>query len=199
MTPLPGIPVGTPYDVIVAPQFGAGKPLQDGQSATTSLPLPAQFVAGLAVQASPKVTVLFDYQYTNWSAFDTLTINKQNSTTPTVTTEAYKNTSSLRFGGEFAVKPAFVIRAGFVYNTAGAPDQTVTPNLPEGKRYWPTVGFSASVSKTAHVDVFYLHLFQPERAGRSTDGGMAVPTTAANNGVYNFNANIFGAALAFRF
>ena len=196
---LPGIPVGTPYDAIVEPQFKDGAALENGQKGTTRLPLPAQFVVGTAIQATPSLMVLVDYQYTRWSAFDALIINKENSTNPTVTVEDYGNTHGVRFGAEYTITPAFVVRGGFVVNTAGAPDQTVTPNLPEGKRYWPTAGISAKLTKRAHLDVFYLYLYQPERAGRSTDGGMAKPTVAVNNGTFNFRANLFGAALAFRF
>jgi long-chain fatty acid transport protein len=197
--PLPGVPVGTPYDLVVAPQFNDGAALENGQGGKTTLPLPAQVVVGTAIQATPKLVVLFDYQFTQWSKFETLTIEKENSSTPTVTREDYNDTNGLRFGAEYAVSPSFVVRGGFVFNTAGAPDQTVTPNLPEGKRYWPTMGLSARLSKTVHLDAFYLYLYQPDRAGRSTDGGMAVPTTAVNNGVYHFRANLFGAALVFRF
>ena len=198
--PLPGIPAGTPLDVIVAPQFSAGAALESGQTGSTTLPLPAQFVVGTAIQATRKLVVLFDYQYTNWAAFDTLEIQKENSPDkPTVTFEDYNNTSGFRFGAEYAASPSFVVRGGFVYNTAGAPDQTVTPNLPEGKRYWPTAGLSARLSNSAHLDFFYLYLYQPDRAGRSTDGGMAKPTADVNNGVYRFRANLFGATVAFRF
>jgi long-chain fatty acid transport protein len=198
--PLPGIPVGTSYDAIIAPQFNDGAPLESGQKGTTTLPLPAQFVIGTAIQATQKLVVLFDYQYTNWTAFKTLEIQKENTPDdPTITYEDYKNTSGFRFGAEYAASPSFVVRGGFVYNTAGAPDQTVTPNLPEGKRYWPTAGFSAKLSKAAHLDFFYLYLYQPDRAGRSTDGGMERPTADVNNGVYQFRGNLFGAALALRF
>jgi long-chain fatty acid transport protein len=197
--PLPGIPVGTPYDLIVASQFNDGAALESGQSGKTTLPLPAQVVVGTAIQATSKLVVLFDYQFTQWSKFETLTIEKENSATPTVAYEDYVNTNGLRFGAEYAATPSFVVRGGFVVNTAGAPDQTVTPNLPEGKRYWPTAGVSARLSKTAHIDAFYLYLYQPDRAGRSTDGGMAKPTAAVNNGVYHFRGNLFGAALVLRF
>ena len=44
-----------------------------------------------------------------------------------------------------------------------------------------------------------MRLAQSDRGGRSNDGGMAVPTTAVNNGVYRFRANLFGLALGLRF
>ena len=44
-----------------------------------------------------------------------------------------------------------------------------------------------------------MYLHQPERAGRTTDGGMAKPTVEVNNGTFNFKGQLFGAALVFRF
>lgn len=197
---LPGIPAGTPVDPLLAAQFQDGKALENGQGGSTKLPLPDQIVAGVAIQATPLMKVLIDYQYTRWSKFDQLVINKENTPdTPSVIYEEYKDTSGLRAGVEYDVRPNLTLRGGFVANTAAAPPQTVTPNLPEGGRTQYTVGLGARLSPMVRLDAFYLHLRQPERAGRSTDGGMARPTAAVNNGVYRFRANLFGAALTFQF
>jgi len=197
--PLPSIPAGTPLDTILAAQFRDGAALESGQDGGTSLPLPDQFVIGAAFQATQSLMLLADYQWTHWSMFDELVIDKENSASPSVVVEDYGNTHGLRLGAEYVVMPSFVVRGGFIFNTAAAPDQTVTPNLPEGKRYIPTFGLSAQLSQKAHLDLYYMYLYQPERAGRSTDGGMAKPTPAVNNGVYNFRGQLFGAAVVFRF
>ncbi len=197
--PLPGIPAGTPLDTILAAQFRDGAVLESGQKGAATLPLPDQFVIGTAFQATQSLMLLVDYQWTHWSMFDELVVEKENSTSPTVTVEDYVNTHGLRLGAEYVVMPSFVVRGGFIFNTAAAPDQTVTPNLPEGKRYIPTFGLSTQLSRKMHLDLYYMYLNQPERAGRSTDGGMAKPTAAVNNGIYNFKGNLFGATLAFRF
>jgi len=91
------------------------------------------------------------------------------------------------------------LRGGFVANTAAAPDETVTPNLPEAARVQLAAGLGQALTNKLRLDVYYLHLFQEDRRGRTTDGGLAVPTTAVNNGMYSFHANLFGAALVLRF
>ena len=75
----------------------------------------------------------------------------------------------------------------------------MTPNLPEAARVQLAAGLGQALTNKLRFDLYYLHLFQEDRRGRTTDGGLAVPTTAVNNGMYSFHANLFGASLVWRF
>jgi long-chain fatty acid transport protein len=196
--PLAGIPAGTPLDSLVAPAFAQGGPLSTGQRASAALPLPAQFVVGGAVNVTRALQLLADYQFTNWSAFDRLELNTELAPR-TVIVEDFRDSHDVRVGAEHTLSDRTTLRGGFVANTAGAPDQTVTPNLPEAARVQIAAGLGQRLADRLWVDLYYLHLFQDDRRGRTTDGGLAVPTTAVNNGVYKFHANLVGASLVFRF
>jgi len=196
----PTLPKGTPIDALLATKFADGAVLENGQKGSAELPLPAQFVVGTAVKVSEQATFFADLRFTQWSAFDELVIEKENSPgAPTVTFESYKNTTAVHLGVDYAVTPRFVVRGGFFANSAAAPDQTVTPNLPEGPRKNYAAGVGLKLSENANLDVTYHYFNQPERAGRTTDGGMAKPTASVNNGVYNFYAHLFGVTLGVRF
>lgn len=186
---VPGVaPAGTPLDLIVKGQFsGTGK--LAAQDATSELPLPDQFVAGIAVQATPRLRLLADYQFTKWSMFEKLPINGQYLKSELI--ENYRDTHGIRLGAEFKVGEKHLLRAGFDGHGAAAPDESVTPNLPEGSRQEYTLGFGSQLSKTLRVDAAYMYLYQPERAGRTVPVG--------NNGVYNFKANIFNLAFSLGF
>jgi long-chain fatty acid transport protein len=179
---------GAPIDAAIAPLFASGQKLSN-QSATTSIPLPAQFVAGVAVKASPSIKIFLDYQFTNWAAFSVLPINGQYLTNTIV--ESYRDTNGFRLGGEFNVGRKNVIRAGYSVHPPAAPDQTVTPNLPEAYRHETSVGFGSQLSKSLRFDVAYMYLGQVNRAGRTT------PTV--NNGTFNFSANLLSASLSLVF
>ncbi len=180
---------GASIDAILTPQFAAGGKLSN-QSATTSIPLPAQFVAGLAFQVTPAVKLFTDVQFTNWEAFSVLPIDGQYLKESIV--ESYGNTAGLRVGTEIKAWEKAVIRGGFNVHGAAAPNQTVTPNLPEGNRYEFNVGFGYELTKRFRFDAAYMYLDQPDRAGRTTP---SVP----NNGVYSFSGNLFGASLSMFF
>jgi long-chain fatty acid transport protein len=194
---IPGVaPAGTPLDLLLKPQFASGGTLSN-QKATTNLPLPAQLVAGAAFQLTPKIKVLGDFQYTLWNKFATLPIN--GDYLKTSVTESYRNTKGGRVGLEYALNPKTVIRGGIDYHPAAAPDQTVTPNLPEGQRREYAGGFGRQLTPRFRIDFAYMRLQQPDRAGRTTNGGKTTPTAADNNGRYFFNANLIGASVAMTF
>ena len=187
---------GSPVDALVAPQFAAGAKLSN-QTAATSIPMPAQLVAGIAVKAAPSVKLFFDYEYSNWAAFDVLPINGQYLKSSIL--ESYQDVHGFRAGTEIALGAKNVVRAGVNLHGAAAPDQTVTPNLPEGSRHEFNVGFGSQLSKAIRFDVAYMYLGQPDRAGRTTAGKGAVPAVTDNNGIFGFMAHLLGASLSVRF
>ncbi|MFB3853182.1 MAG: OmpP1/FadL family transporter [Vicinamibacterales bacterium] len=193
----PGIPAGTPVDALLASQFAEGGALSD-QDATTELPLPAQLVLGAAFDVAPQAKLFVDYQFTNWSAFDVLVVDQEIGP-DLVNVEDYNNTHAFRAGVEYQLTPKAVVRGGFLAHGAASPDQTVTPLLPEGPRREYTVGFGTELARGVRFDIAYQYLDQSDRAGRTTDGGMAVPTVAVNNGVYRFTAHLVGFGVAFSF
>ncbi|HEY3381738.1 MAG TPA: outer membrane protein transport protein [Vicinamibacterales bacterium] len=194
---IPGVaPAGTPLDALVKGQFAAGGKLSN-QNATTTLPLPAQFVAGVAFKVTPTAKLFLDYQFTRWRAFDTLPVNGDYLKSGVL--ESYEDTHGVRIGTEILVGKKNVLRAGIDLHGGAAPDQTVTPNLPEGSRREFSVGFGSQISKRARFDVGYLYLGQPDRAGRTTAGKGAVPTAADNNGTFSFKAHLLGVSLTVGF
>ncbi len=186
-----------PIDTLVAASFQPGGPLSN-QSATASVPLPDQFVAGVAVQATPKVLALVDYQFIRWSKFQSLVITQALAGVSTVV-ENYRNTNGVRFGVEYAVNPDTEIRAGVDLHGAGAPPETVTPNLPEGSRQEIAAGFGRKFGRS-RIDAYYMYLRQGDRAGRTVGPPSGVaPTTALNNGTFSFMSHLFGVTFAVGF
>lgn len=192
-----GVPAGTPLDAVLAPRFLADSLLGD-QEGATRITLPEQLVFGVAYQLTPRVKLLFDYQHVNWEVFDVLVLNFERAGQRTIV-ENYHKSDGFRLGGEYAWKPGTTFRAGVLRHSEAAPDQTVTPNLPEGPRTEFTLGFGTRLSHNLRVDLAYQYIDQADRRGRTTDAGMAAPTTAANNGLYTFNAHLFGATFALAF
>lgn len=192
-----GVPAGTPLDAILTPRFLPDSTLGN-QNASTAITLPDQIVLGAAYQLTPKFKVLFDYQRVNWKVFDELVLNFELAGQRTLV-ESYRASNGYRIGGEYAWRPSTTFRAGFLTHTAAAPDQTVTPNLPEGPRSELTLGLGTRLTGALRIDLAYQYIDQADRRGRTTDGGLAVPTPAVNNGLYTFNAHLFGATFALAF
>ncbi len=188
--PLPGIPQGTPIDTLVAPLFSPGGRLAN-QEAATELTVPDQFVAGVAIQPTTRLTLLADYQLTTWSVFENLAFTTTNGLSELVV-KNYRDTSGVRVGADYRATDRVAIRAGVLAHQAAAPDGSVTPDLPEGARVEYTAGLGARLNDRFSVDAAYQYIHQDTRNGRTLLSG---PDT----GSYAFHANLFGASLVMSF
>lgn len=179
---------------LVRSRFQSDGVLTD-QTVETKITFPAQAVVGASVQATESLLLLVDYQYTRWSSFDTIPLEFE-KLGEQVRIENFKDTHALRFGGGYQVDPRLTLRAGYLYNTAASPDAVVTPLLPEAERHHATLGFGLHLTGMTEINVSYQRLLQTDRRGRvrgPTEG--EPPTTALNNGLYEFGAHLFGATL----
>lgn len=193
----PTLPAGTPIDAILAPNFQSGARLSD-QKVATEITMPDQLVVGVAVQATERVQVLADYIFVNWSIFDVLDIRGANGLEST-TYEDYRDTHGVRLGASIDVNDRLVARVGFVAHSAAAPDQSVTPLLPEAKRTDYSAGVGLKLTDAVRLDAYYMYVNQEDREGRTTDGGLERPTTAVNNGEYQSYSHLVGAGLVWKF
>ncbi|HVX89099.1 MAG TPA: outer membrane protein transport protein [Gemmatimonadales bacterium] len=192
-----GLPAGTPVDAVVAPQFTGTGALVD-QKGSTRLTFPDQFTVGATFTATQQLRVLADVQWVHWKKFETLALQFERLP-QRIIQESYENSTGVRLGAEYDLGTRYMFRAGVLSHGAAAPDQTVTPNLPEGPRSEFTAGLGAQLTPTVHLDLAYQYIDQADRRGRTTDGGLAQPTAAVNNGLYTFNAHLVGATLTYKF
>jgi long-chain fatty acid transport protein len=193
-----------PLDNVLAGNnlFDAGGPLED-QSVLTGITMPDQLVAGVALDVTPSVKFLFDWQYINWTVFDTLTVDFANpATTDRVLAEDYEATHGFRFGLDVAASDNLAVRGGYLYHKGAAPPQNVTPLLPEGDRNEVTFGFGYRFGARASIDLAYQYLKQNDRRGRvrePLEGSSINDTLALNSGLYTFLGHLFGATFAVHF
>jgi long-chain fatty acid transport protein len=173
--------------------FNTGGPLANGP-ATTDVVLPDQGTIGLDYKFTDKWHVSADYQQVVWGWFQTLQVNFQNpATPPLVSNEYYRDSNGFRVGTEYQYSPRFTLRGGYVYNSAAAPDETVTPRLPEGSRNSFIVGVGVQLTSALHGDATYMYLQQNDRRGRVSE------SSTVNTGLYTFKASLFGAGLSYSF
>jgi len=193
-----GVPAGTPLDAVVAGAFTSGPLVNQGGGA--SITLPDQFSAGVAYDLTSALTVLVDYNWVHWKLFDTLQVNFDNPQLSSTTIENYVDTKGIRVGLDWAPTAALAVRGGWIYHTAAAPASTVTPLLPEGERNEFTVGLGYAFNETFRADAAYQYLKQANRRGRTGEfPSGAEPDLSLNNGIYEFNAHLFGLTLTVGF
>jgi long-chain fatty acid transport protein len=180
--------------------FSDGSQLGD-QVVSTSITMPDQATVGVAIDVSPALMLLVDYQWMNWSIFDRIQLDFENAATPDrEVIEDYEDTHGIRVGLDWDGGGMLAVRGGYLYHKGAAPPQTVTPLLPEGARNEFTGGFGLRLTDMLTADFAYQYLKQNDRRGRVREGESgAAPTEALNSGLYAFNAHLFGVTLSVHF
>lgn len=191
-----GLPAGTPLDAVLAPLFGTGGPLVE-QSLATGLGLPAQFVVGIHLTPVPRVQLLADYQWTEWSTFDRAILRFQVAPDDTLHL-GWRETGTWRAGAEFEARNDIMLRAGFAYNNAATPDNGVTPLLPEAERYTWTGGFGHDITRRLRVAGALEYAAQGSRRGRvRLVEDPDAPAASVNIGEYDGHAWVSALTLTY--
>jgi long-chain fatty acid transport protein len=87
-------------------------------------------------------------------------------------------------------------------NTSAAPEQTVTPLLPEQDRAFGMLGGGLPIMGGLTLDAAYAHVFTKGRRGRIDErapGSTDAQAIDLNSGFYSLNANIFSLSLKANF
>lgn len=127
-------------DFDIAPQYRSQLP-PDGDIETT-INLPQAVWGGAAYDATSDLQLELNAVYQRWSTFKELRIELPDGT-DTVAPQNYRDTVTIRFGGEYALrKQGAAVRAGFIWDPTPIPDTTQTAQLPDANRIDLTVGGS---------------------------------------------------------
>lgn len=190
------IPAGTSVDAVVTPFFQAGAPLSS-QKVSTRIAHPSQLQFGFAYTGLRNWELEADYALIGYRAFKDLPIKFSNPLTPSRTLiEDYNNSSAIRLGAEYKFTNDARLRAGFSGVSRAAPNETVTPLLPEQDRANYSVGFSYPLLHRVVLDGGYVRVTTPGRRGR-IDERISETQTALqlNSGLYSLSANIFALSI----
>lgn len=198
----PNQPLPLDLLVLASGAFQPGQPLADS-TARTRLTNPDQIAVGVAFAVLPSVTVSADWWWTHWSLFDAVAIEFDNAATPDLTLEQhYRNTSTFRVGIEWAATPSWRLRGGYLRHPPAAPDETVTPLLPEARRNSAMLGAGVKLGNGIALDVAYMYLRQDDRRGRVRTPPPGTPPATVveqyNRGVYAFTGHLVSTTLSVR-
>jgi long-chain fatty acid transport protein len=194
----PIVPGGgsAPVDAIVASQFTSGALVS--QKVQTAIRHPAQIQVGFGYTGFENTTITLDYSYVGFKSFNQLPVNFQGPAPSRVLQEDYNNTSGIRVGAERRLTNGAALRAGWTATAAAAPDETVTPLLPEQDRSLAMFGVGLPIGKRFSLDGTYARIFTPGRRGRldeRTPGSTTAQAIALSEGSYALSANIFAISL----
>ena len=164
--------------------------LPPSQKVATTLRFPAMWSVGMAYHPTPEWTWEADFNWTQWTAFDKLDLNFATSPEKSQSiVEDYRDSYRINIGAEHRL-PKFTYRFGYYFDQAAAPDESVTPLLPDANRHGATLGLGWKMGERWWVDVYNLSLFVQNR---STN----LKNRDHYDGTYKAYVNAFGLSLAY--
>ena len=112
--------------------------------------------------------------------------------------EDYETSWTFRLGAEHRFMNGWNGRAGFAYSQSPAPDETVTPLLPEQARLNYGIGVGIPFAGRWTVDLSYLRVQGEGRRGRVVERASRTETAAElNTGFYTLTANVLSIGICY--
>ena len=169
---------------------------------TASLPLPAEWTVGFSYKPNDKWLFAVDYNYAEWSAYDSLDLNFL-AADGTVALESinprnYKDASTIRLGVQYSPIDKIDLRAGYYFDESPVQDGFFAPETPRNDSNGFTAGLSFNVSEKLAIDASFLYLNFKEidasyDAFLESDG-----TPAPFAGTYKSSAVVAGLGLSYK-
>lgn len=163
------------------------------QNARTFIVFPRNVAFGAAVRPIQPLRLMFDAQWIQWSANDTLAFAFSDSTLDSQTALLYEDTWTIRLGAEYWYRSDLAFRIGYAHEPSPAPTSGVTPMLPDADRN--SLSFGAGLLRSPWVvDLAY-------RLGLASGrDGVAFPENdEAADGRYDATDHRLAVSLSYRF
>jgi len=157
-----------------------------------SIPLPATNSIGFGFYPCSKWTLGLDLNLVSWSVFKSLSFDYKTNTPSLQDTHSprnYQDALVLRGGAQYKATDKLALRFGGGFAGAAAPDGYVTPEVPDAKRFYGTLGFGYTVAKHLDIDVS----FEYERLLQRTQTNIETQLS----GTFTSNVYIPGISLAY--
>ena len=180
-------------------KFVDRSPLVEGQLPTEAdvaadIPFPSIAAVGIAVQATPKLTIEANVVQMSWSVFDSLGIEFTEATwAPLSETipELYEDSRSYRIGAEYQYDEQLALRCGYILDESPLPAESVSTLLPGADRYSLQAGVGYTMGDIT-IDASYMYLkFNDRSTQRSSSSGF--------DGLYKTTAHLYGITLGYSF
>jgi long-chain fatty acid transport protein len=154
--------------------FDAPPELRDrvfDQKATSRLVLPHGLTLGVATFPTDRLTITTDLHYTLWSSLRELAVDFPSGKTPSLSApQEWRDTWSLRVGGEYKVWGRVALRLGAGWDPSPVPSHTLGPTSPVGDRALVSAGLGVTF-RGFGIDAGWLGSFGRDRTALPSERG----------------------------
>jgi long-chain fatty acid transport protein len=197
---LGSVPIVALGNITVGQAIAGGSGWFQNGGAKAEFSTPATVTFGARYKINDRLTALVSIDWTDWTAFSELravTSPNPYSQPDDVTTMDWKSSWFGSVGVEYKPRDNWVIRLGAAYDETPTGDQFRTPGIPDGSRYWLTVGAGVQLTDHINLDVSYGHLFFQKGEVNLLGSVAENQFRGSLNGVVSMGVNILGAEVSY--
>ena len=172
----------------------AASPQFQSTPVTADLKTPDIVSLAASQELSPELTLLTEAQWTNWSVFKNLRIQRPDGSALSDQPEQWHGTWFGSIGATWRPDPNWTFRGGFAFDATPVRDHFRTARLPDSDRYWLTFGLGYGWTQDLRFNAAYAHIFaaSPSISERSQTGDLLV-------GHYSNHVDIVSLSATLRF
>jgi len=175
-------------------------------TATTSTEFPDMLQFGAYWQATDKLGVELDAEYTGWSSFDKIEISWPGPI-PLTSTNNWQDTWAVRLGGIYAITPKTKLLLGYSFDETAQTQEYFSARVPDNERQLFSIGLTHAFAgwtleaaymyvdiddRTYNADVTYLEQV-------TVNNSLEANGTDAYDGKYESSVNLISIGLSTRF
>jgi len=163
---------------------------QDG-NVTADVTTPESISLGLYHELTDQWAVMGEGQFTRWSRFKDLTLDFNNPSQPSNTTEHdWKNTWFFAAGATWRPDETWTVRGGAAFDQSPIPNKTRTPRIPTDDRYLLSLGANYSPFPNLAIDLSYMHVFSKDGSIDLSASDQDSPFLGSFSGKSKMDANV---------
>ena len=132
------------------------EPYRDHTGGGAELNLPASTELGVRWQATDRVTLFANAQWTEWTTLEELRVQFDNPAQPDSVEELnYEDAGRYGFGGDYVLSEDWTIRAGYAFDESPAPAEYRTARIPDNNRHIIAVGTTWAPNEDWAIDAAF--------------------------------------------
>ncbi|WP_156777007.1 OmpP1/FadL family transporter [Nitrococcus mobilis] len=164
------------------------------------LTTPATASLGVLHQATKRLALMAEVQWTNWSEFGRLVVKFDNNTPNSVTDNDWQDTWFASIGASYRLTNRWLLRAGLAYDQTPIPDpRHRTPRIPGSDRKWLALGTTYSPVANFDITGSWVHAFLSDADSNLKAGDEGNSARGNLTGTYKVSADVFSLQAAWRF
>jgi len=196
---------GASYRSRVSVDISGSVASSDGTgAASSSVEFPDVIQAGAAFQATERLGLEFDIDYTGWSSFDQIVIKTPSDTI--TSTNNWDGAIAFRLGAIYRLSPATQLLLGYSLDQKAQPDDYFSARIPDADRQLFSLGVTHDFGNWT-LEAAYMHVATDSRTINSSEsyllkasGGDLDPNgTDAYNGTYKSSVNLLSIGFSMKF